>query len=85
MQEALGNAAKHATAKRITVRLTRSENVVTLAVSDDGVGFDASRLARGAGLGLIMMRERAGQLSGTFEVESTPKRGTMIRIVIPFR
>ena len=85
VQEALGNAAKHAAAKRITVALTRSESVVTLTVSDDGVGFDASRLASGGGLGLVMMRERASQLNGTFDFESAPKRGTTIRVVIPFR
>src|SRR6185503_15635032 len=44
VQEALGNVAKHARASRITVRLTRSDGIVTLAVSDDGVGLDRSRL-----------------------------------------
>ena len=47
MQEALGNAAKHARARRITVGLTRSAGVVTLTVSDDGVGFDRNLLSGG--------------------------------------
>ena len=85
LQEALGNAAKHAHAKRITVRLTRSGDEVSLAVSDDGAGFDANRLAASGGLGLIMMRERASQLNGTFAFESAPGRGTTIKVVIPFR
>jgi signal transduction histidine kinase len=85
VQEALGNAAKHAHATRITVRLTRSADDVSLAVSDDGAGFDSNRLATSGGLGLIMMRERATQLNGTFEFESAPGRGTTIRVVIPFR
>ena len=84
-QEALGNAAKHAAAKQITVRLTRSDGVVSLEVSDDGVGFDRSRLASSGGLGLITMRERAGQLNGTFDFETAPGRGTTIRVLIPFR
>ena len=54
-------------------------------VSDDGVGFDPGRLGTSGGLGLIMMRERASQLNGTFEFESAPGRGTTIRVVIPFR
>jgi signal transduction histidine kinase len=54
-------------------------------VSDDGVGFDTGRLASGGGLGLVMMRERASQLNGTFEFESAPGHGTTIRVVIPFR
>ena len=85
VQEALGNAAKHASAKHIDVRLNRSAGAVTLRVSDDGAGFDRGRLATEGGLGLIMMRERATQLNGTFEFDSAPGRGTTIRLVIPFR
>jgi signal transduction histidine kinase len=85
VQEALGNAAKHAAANHIVVRLTRSDGVVTLTVSDDGVGLDRGKLASGGGLGLVMMRERASQLNGTFEFESAPGRGTTIKVVIPFR
>jgi signal transduction histidine kinase len=85
LQEALGNAAKHARAKRITVGLTRKEGLVALTVSDDGAGFDPGRLATSGGLGLIMMRERASQLNGRFEFESAPNQGTTIRVVVPFR
>jgi len=85
VQEALGNAAKHAAATRIVVRLNRSDSVVSLTVTDDGRGFDRTRLAGGGGLGLVMMRERANQLNGTFEFESARERGTTIRVVIPFR
>jgi len=85
VQEALGNAAKHARAKQITVRLARSDGTVSLAVADDGVGFDPDRLGGSGGLGLIMMRERATQLNGKFEFDSAPGRGTTIRVVIPFR
>ena len=85
VQEALGNAAKHAQAKQMTVRLTRSADVVSLTVSDDGRGFDSSSLATAGGMGLITMRERASQLNGKFEFESAPGRGTTISVVIPFR
>jgi signal transduction histidine kinase/sugar lactone lactonase YvrE len=85
VQEALGNAAKHAAAKHIAVRLMRVERTVSLAVSDDGIGFDRTELGSAGGLGLIMMRERATQLNGRFELETAPGRGTTIRIVIPFR
>ncbi len=85
MQEALGNAAKHAQASRIAVSLTRAADVVTLTVTDDGVGFDRNLLSTSGGLGLITMRERAGQLNGTFEFDTAPRRGTVIRVEIPFR
>ena len=85
VQEALGNAAKHARASHITVRLTRLKDAVSLGVSDDGAGVDRNALGTGGGLGLIMMRERATQLNGRFELETGPGRGTTITIVIPFR
>ena len=85
LQEALGNAAKHARAKQIAVSLRRSDDLITLVVSDDGVGFDRNQLTAAGGLGLITMRERAGQLNGKFEFDSAPGRGTTVRVVIPFR
>jgi signal transduction histidine kinase len=85
VQEALGNAAKHAGASHITVRLTRVNDAVSLVVSDDGAGFDRSGLGISGGLGLIMMRERATQLNGRFELQTVPGRGTTIEVVIPFR
>jgi signal transduction histidine kinase len=77
--------AKHGAAKRIAVRLAREGNIVSLEVADDGVGFDPNRLATGGGLGLVMMRERASQLNGTFDFVSAPGHGTTVRVVIPFR
>jgi signal transduction histidine kinase/ligand-binding sensor domain-containing protein len=85
VQEALGNAAKHAKAKHAMITLKRANGTVALTVADDGVGFDRSRLGTSGGLGLVMMRERAGQLNGTFEFDSSLGRGTTIRVVIPFR
>jgi signal transduction histidine kinase/ligand-binding sensor domain-containing protein len=85
VQEALGNVAKHASAKQVTVRLSRSNGMVSLTVSDDGVGLDPSRFASMGGLGLVMMRERATQLNGRFDFESAPGRGTTIKVVLPFR
>ena len=84
-QEALGNAAKHAEATKVEVRLTRSDGRVHLSVSDDGVGCDSSKAGKSGGLGLINMRERVLQLDGTFEFDSEPGRGTSVRVTVPFR
>ena len=85
VQEALGNAAKHARPSRIIVRLSRNDGMVSLVVSDDGAGFSRARLSGEGGLGLVMMRERATQLGGTFEFDSAPGHGTTLRVTIPFR
>jgi len=84
-QEALGNVAKHAQAKKVEVRLTRSDSRVCLVVSDDGVGFNPDGSGKSGGLGLINMRERVRQLNGTFEFESQPGRGTTVKAEVPFR
>ena len=46
-QEALANVGKHAAASRVGVTLSYMEDVVTLDVRDDGIGFDLGRPARG--------------------------------------
>jgi two-component system sensor histidine kinase UhpB len=85
LQEALGNAAKHAKASHVSVRLRRSHDEVSLVIVDDGVGFDRGRLNASGGLGLIMMRERATQLNGKFMLQSAEGEGTTVIVTIPFR
>jgi PAS domain S-box-containing protein len=84
-QEALGNAAKHSNAKQVHVGLERADGMVRLTVSDDGVGFVPGRSGESGGVGLVNMRERVRYLNGTFELESEPGRGTIIRAAVPFR
>ena len=84
-QEAMGNAVTHGAAQHVDVRLSRSNGLVALTVTDDGKGFDANRIGGVRGLGLINMRERARQLNGRFELNSEPGRGTTVRVTIPFR
>ena len=84
-QEALGNAAKYAGARKVEVRLTRPDGFVCLSVSDDGIGCDRNKVGKSGGLGLINMRERVLQLDGTFEFDSEPGRGTRVRVTVPFR
>ena len=83
VQEALTNVAKHAGARRVSVRLVRLETAVELRVRDDGVGFEPG--ANGRGLGLQGMRERAALLGGAVQLESEPGEGTMITARFPVR
>jgi signal transduction histidine kinase len=84
-QEALANVRKHAAASRVTVTLSYLDDVVTLDVHDDGVGFDqaATAAAAGGGLGLRAMAERVAALGGSLAVESTLGEGTTIAVEVP--
>jgi signal transduction histidine kinase len=95
-QEALANVAKHAEASRAGITLSYMEDVVSLDVRDDGVGFAAAptgasrangHLARenpaAGGFGLIAMRQRVSRLAGQLEIESEPGAGTAVSASLP--
>ena len=89
-QEALTNVAKHARASRVGLTLSYMEDLVTLDVRDDGVGFatvngSQPRRPRDAqgGFGLSAMRQRVEGVAGRLEVESEPDAGTAICASIP--
>jgi two-component system sensor histidine kinase UhpB len=81
-QEALGNVAKHAEAKRTVISISVRDNVLHVAIRDDSHGFDLDH-AKGKGLGLISMEERVRHLGGTFSISPKPGDGTRIEIRIP--
>ncbi|HTU98573.1 MAG TPA: sensor histidine kinase [Solirubrobacteraceae bacterium] len=89
-QEALANVAKHAHATRVGLTLSYMDDLVTLDVRDDGVGFvtvngTGPRRPRDAqgGFGLSGMRQRVEGVAGTLEIESEPDGGTAICAAIP--
>ena len=78
-QEALANVARHAGATRVGLTLSYMEDLVTLDVRDDGVGFEPTR----AGFGLTGMRQRVHGVGGRLAVESAPGEGTAISASVP--
>jgi len=85
VQEALSNVRKHAKATRATVKVAAGENEVTIAVQDDGKGFDVDKNGKGdwTKFGLRNMKERAGSIHGSLLVESMPEKGTKVTLSIP--
>ncbi len=81
--EAITNAARHARASRIEVRLRRVRGAVVLEVWDDGRGMDGSGLRRTKGsFGLALMREQVARLRGRLRIRSGPQ-GTRVRVAVP--
>jgi len=82
-QEALTNAAKHARAARIEVRLVEWNGRVVLTLSDDGIGFDPDSAKRGrATWGLRTMRERAEAVGAMLRVDSARGRGAQVVVEV---
>jgi len=78
--EALQNAQKYAAASQAVVTLRAVNGALTFQVADNGKGFDAATVARGAGL--TNMADRVDALGGSLEVHST-KGGTRVEASIP--
>ncbi len=81
--EALHNALRHARAGHVTVRLSETPGLLTVEVTDDGVGFEPGRAElRSRHLGLTSMEERARELGGHLEIRSAPGAGTTVRLAV---
>jgi signal transduction histidine kinase len=77
-QESLTNTLKYAHARHFGATLSFSGDIVRLQLADDGVGFDPQ--SEHEGFGLIGMRERAEQISGSFILRTNSGQGTEIVI-----
>jgi PAS domain S-box-containing protein len=86
VQEALTNIGKHARATTVTVHLDIDGTQLRVEVEDDGQGFETARARdylRSGRVGLASMRERVELASGTFNLRSSPGRGTVVTALIP--
>ncbi len=89
IEEAIGNARKHAKADLIWIRLRIQDDVFVAQVEDDGAGFDVdavqSRYDERGSLGMINMHERAELVRGQLKIASAPGQGTRITLIAPLR
>ena len=84
VQEALTNIRKHARARVAAIRLAHHERHFSIAIVDDGCGFDCDAspdIERQ--FGLRTMRERVERVGGQFTIESCVGRGTTVRALLP--
>jgi two-component system sensor histidine kinase UhpB len=77
-QEALTNAARHASAGTVELTLGKVGDRVVLEVVDDGVGYGGV-----PGAGVRGMHERAALVGGDLTVTGTPGKGTLVRLSVP--
>ncbi|GAB4489962.1 MAG: two-component system sensor histidine kinase [Anaerolineales bacterium] len=82
-QEALANAAKHARAKKVEIRVWATSERFLLEVRDNGRGFDMKKMSITLGHGLSNMHTRAQHLGGDVEICSVVGEGTSILAWLP--
>jgi signal transduction histidine kinase len=82
VQEGMNNVVKHARATSVWVNLEFVNDEISLSLEDDGQGFDPSWRSH-SGMGLQGIRERFFMLSGNFDVESAPGKGTRLYGSLP--
>ena len=82
-EEAMRNIERHARATRVTISLHElaDGNVLTLTISDNGVGFDAEAAHPGH-YGLAGLREQAQLIGAVFTIQSTRQQGTTISVTL---
>lgn len=85
--ELLNNIVKHAKAKKVSVVFDMDGKCLNILVTDDGLGFDASKLGKqngeASGIGLFSLRERLEYFDGALTIDSDAKKGSKVYITIP--
>jgi two-component system, NarL family, sensor kinase len=81
-QEVLNNMVKHSKAPLIKLSVSFSENLFTLAFTDNGTGFDVAAKMESGGAGLKNLQNRAQLINATLIIDSQPGQGTHISIQI---
>jgi two-component system sensor histidine kinase DevS len=82
-QEALRNTQKHAQATSVVARLDGDATRLRLSITDNGLGFDATRPVEPTHRGLLNMAERARSIGSRLEIRSEPGKGTCVYVEVP--
>ncbi len=82
IHEALSNAARHAKANQISVKLIRHNSKIKVEIEDDGVGFEWHPRAAPGHHGLVNIQTRAAQLNATLNIDSAVNHGTRLVMVL---
>jgi PAS domain S-box-containing protein len=82
-QETLTNITRHAEATQVDVKLGTEDGRIVLEVRDNGRGIGQEQLSTGKSLGILGMRERALLLGGELTISGSPRKGTIVRVLIP--
>ena len=83
----LNNILKHSKATEVIVDLKFLEDIFTMEITDNGVGFDVAEKRNsslsGSGVGLRSLYNRARIIGADISITSKPGKGTSVLIELP--
>ena len=82
IQELLNNIFKHARASEVLVQVIREEDRISIAVEDNGKGFDVKILEKSKSSGWANIRSRVNYLRGKLDIISGDNKGTSVNIEV---
>jgi signal transduction histidine kinase len=83
IHEFINNILKHSKAKNAFIKLHEIDNNLFIEISDDGLGFDKTKISQKDGLGINQIDARIQMMKGDFFIESSLNNGTKISIKLP--
>jgi signal transduction histidine kinase len=83
VQESLTNVARHSKATDVKIDLARSNGHLTLTIADNGIGLALDTPIQKKTMGILGMKERTAIIGGTYDIQSTPGKGTLITVTVP--
>lgn len=83
IQEFINNILKHSEANNALIELKEENSKLFLIISDDGLGFDKTKINMKDGLGLNQIDARIQMMKGDFNIESSLNNGTKISVELP--
>ncbi len=82
-QEAASNAIKHGKATEISIHLKADPGWIYLGISDNGAGFVPEKVSSSTGMGVRIMKFRAGMIGGTLTIERNAQGGVLVMCSAP--
>jgi len=82
IQESINNILKHSKATKAYVSLNLKNDILTIEIFDNGVGFDTNQNTQQNGMGLHQIKARVATLRGQLKIESKPG-STLLKISVP--
>ena len=83
LQESLSNIVRHAHATNVRVELRSNGRLLTMTVTDNGIGLGDRERGKAGSFGLVGIEERISILGGAFSISSTDGEGTTVSVSVP--